>query len=223
MNILAIDSATEACSVALAGDTGTFSRFQETARGHSQLLLSMIAEVLGEAGLTRSALTHVAFTRGPGSFTGVRIAAGVAQGLALGLGLPLAPVSSLAAIAQRAHREFGAVRVAAAIDARMGEVYWGAYELNAAGVMEPVLDEAVSPPEQVARPPGRGWRGYGTGWASYPRALQERLGDSLEGSGEALLPSALDLIPMARMLIESGATVGPAEAQPVYLRDRVTG
>lgn len=222
MNIIAIDSATEACSVAIATEHGTWSRFRETARGHSGLLLAMVEEVMTEVGIGRGELDYVAFGRGPGSFTGVRIAAGVAQGLAYGLGLPVAPVSTLAAIAQRAHRELGTVRAAVAIDARMGEVYWGAYTLEA-GVMTPVVDEAVVPPEQVEVPPGTGWEGVGTGWGAYPDVLAERLGNALNGAGRVLLPSALDLIAPAAELIGRGGAVAPAQAQPVYLRDRVTG
>lgn len=220
--ILAIDATTEACSVALQHDHGMVSRYRETARGHSTMLLGMVEEALAEAGVARGALNIVAFCCGPGSFTGVRIAAGVAQGLAMGQEVPVAPVSTLACLAQRAYRETGAARVLSAIDARMGEVYWGAFTLGADGVMATEGREAVLHPDAVLLPDGDGWRVFGTGWGRYPKVLTARLGDRLAGEGGVLLPSAVDALPMARKLADAGELVPPEQAQPVYLRDQVT-
>jgi tRNA threonylcarbamoyladenosine biosynthesis protein TsaB len=223
MNILALDSTTEACSVAVSTRDGLWADYQETARGHSAMLMGMVDEVMARAGLIRHELTVIAFCRGPGSFTGVRISAGVAQGLAMGLGIEVAPVSTLACIAGRAKREYGATRVLVAIDARMGEVYWGAFEIQSGDVVVPVMAEVVSDPAAVPVPQGASWRGFGSGWSSYGEVLRARLAGCVDGEPVGLLPSAVDALPLARRLVEAGGTVRPAEAQPVYLRDRVTG
>src|SRR5690606_41346453 len=127
--LLALDTATEACSVALLHEGRVLSRYEVAPRLHAQRLLPMVQEVLDEAGIAIAALDAIAFGRGPGAFTGVRIAIGVVQGLAFALDRPVLPVSNLAVLAQRAHRESGASQVAAAIDARMDEIYWGCFAL----------------------------------------------------------------------------------------------
>lgn len=183
----------------------------------------MIDSLLAEAGLARSALDGLAFGRGPGSFTGVRIACGVVQGLALGLDLPVAPVSSLAALAQGAYRERAQTTVAAAIDARMGEVYWGAYRLDDQGVMQLQGEEAVLKPQQVrlADASGADWFGAGSGWASYGEALRAACGAQLHAAEGAAYPFAEDLLPAAVLAFQTGQTVVAEQALPVYLRNQV--
>ncbi len=215
--LLALDTATEACSVALLHDGRVLSHYEVIPRLHAQRLLPMIQQLLGEAGVALSALDAIAFGRGPGAFTGVRIAIGVVQGLAFGLQRPVLPVSNLAVLAQRACREQGARQVAAAIDARMDEVYWGCYreeegEMRLAGV------EAVMPPEQVTLPRGAqgDWFGAGTGWAYAGRLAVEVVGEDA-----TLLPHAEDLLTLARFAWQRGEAVDAEQAQPIYLRDNV--
>ena len=170
--LLALDTATEACSVALLHDGRVLSHYEVAPRMHAQRLLPMIQQLLGEAGIAASALDAIAFGRGPGAFTGVRIAIGVVQGLAFALDRPVLPVSNLAVLAQRALREQGATQVAAAIDARMDEVYWGCYRAEAGEMRGQELGvEQPEPPgaqpvhrmgqrhlRGVPRPVGRGGR-----------------------------------------------------------------
>ncbi|VFT08487.1 putative protease with chaperone activity [Pseudomonas aeruginosa] len=156
--LLALDTSTEACSVALLHEGRALSHYEVIPRLHAQRLLPMVRDLLDEAGVALSAVDAIAFGRGPGAFTGVRIAIGVVQGLAFALQRPVLAVSDLAILAQRAYREQGAERVAAAIDARMDEVYWGCYQLQQ-GEMRLAGSEAVLPPERVAVPVGRRCRG----------------------------------------------------------------
>ncbi|MBD8493556.1 tRNA (adenosine(37)-N6)-threonylcarbamoyltransferase complex dimerization subunit type 1 TsaB [Pseudomonas syringae] len=215
--LLALDTATEACSVALLHDGKVLSHYEVIPRLHAQKLLPMIQDLLAQAGVARSALDAIAFGRGPGAFTGVRIAIGVVQGLAFALDRPVLPVSNLAVLAQRAQREHGATQVAAAIDARMDEVYWGCYRPTA-GEMRLVGAEAVLPPEQVLLPGDAAgdWFGAGTGWGYAPR-----LPVSLKGMDASLLPHAHDLLSLATFAWQRGEALPADDAQPVYLRDKV--
>lgn len=216
--LLALDTATEACSVALLHEGRVLSRYEVAPRLHAQRLLPMVQEVLDEAGIAIAALDAIAFGRGPGAFTGVRIAIGVVQGLAFALDRPVLPVSNLAVLAQRAHRESGASQVAAAIDARMDEIYWGCYALDG-GEMRLQGSEAVLPPEQAELPRGASgdWLGAGTGWGSYAA----RMGVSVRDRLPALLPDASDLLQLARFAWARGEALPAEQAQPVYLRDQV--
>ncbi len=215
--LLALDTATEACSVALLHEGRVLSHYEVIPRLHAQRVLPMVRELLGEAGIALSALDAIAFGRGPGAFTGVRIAVGVVQGLAFALQRPVLPVSSLAVLAQRAHRERGVKQVAAAIDARMDEVYWGCYCLDG-GEMRLAGSEAVLPPEQVALPRhAQGdWFGAGTGWG-----YAARLPVQPAGMDAALLPHAEDLLALAGFAWVRGEALAAEQAQPVYLRDNV--
>ncbi|MGE8414100.1 MAG: tRNA (adenosine(37)-N6)-threonylcarbamoyltransferase complex dimerization subunit type 1 TsaB [Pseudomonas sp.] len=215
--LLALDTATEACSVALLHDGRITSHYEVIPRLHAQKLLPMIKELLANAGTTLQAVDAIAFGRGPGAFTGVRIAIGVVQGLAFALERPVVPVSNLAVLAQRALREHGATQVAAAIDARMDEVYWGCYQ-EVAGEMRLVGNEAVLPPEGAALPDGSSgdWFGAGTGWG-----YAERIAVALKGQDAGMLPHAEDLLTLARFAWERGEAILADDAQPVYLRDKV--
>lgn len=215
--LLALDTATEACSVALLHEGRVLSHYEVIPRLHAQRLLPMIKALLSEAGVALSAVDALAFGRGPGAFTGVRIAVGVIQGLAFALQRPVLPVSTLATIAQRAHREQGVEQVAVAIDARMDEVYWGCYRLHE-GEMQLAGIEAVLPPEQVSLPrDGDGeWFGAGTGWGYNARlAVQPSAMDA------GLLPHAEDLLTLARYAWQRGEALDADQAQPIYLRDNV--
>ncbi|MCE5980401.1 MULTISPECIES: tRNA (adenosine(37)-N6)-threonylcarbamoyltransferase complex dimerization subunit type 1 TsaB [Pseudomonas] len=215
--LLALDTATEACSVALLHDGKVSSHYEVIPRLHAQKLLPMIQQLLADAGVTLQQVDAIAFGRGPGAFTGVRIAIGVVQGLAFALERPVLPVSNLAVLAQRAMREQGVQQVAAAIDARMDEVYWGCYR-NVDGEMRLQGNEAVLPPEQVALPAGASgdWFGAGTGWG-----YAERLAVKVNAQDASLLPHAQDLLSLATFAWQRGEAIAADLAQPVYLRDKV--
>ena len=193
MRILAIDTATEACSVALWNDGTTFAHFEECPREHTQRILPLVKTILTEGNTALTDLDALAYGRGPGSFTGVRIGIGIAQGLALGADLPMIGVSTLATMAQGAWRMTGATRVLAAIDARMGEVYWAEYTRDENGVWHGEETEAVLKPEAVT-------------------------GRLKQLSGE---PAAEDMLPIACQLLAAGKTVAVEHAEPVYLRNTV--
>lgn len=219
MKLLAIETATDVCSVALLHDDRVVDRETREPRSHAERVLDMVRECLEESDLGLSALDALAFGRGPGSFTGVRIATGVVQGLALGTGLPVVPVSTLAAHAAAAWRLLGAARVAVAVDARMGECYWGCYQVTETGEARLVGEERISIPGDISAPPGPGWVGTGSGWAAHP-GLAVILPD-IRVPGEPILPSARDLLPTAVACFERGETVPADQALPVYLRDKV--
>ncbi|GGL93132.1 tRNA (adenosine(37)-N6)-threonylcarbamoyltransferase complex dimerization subunit type 1 TsaB [Pseudomonas asuensis] len=215
--LLAIDTATEACSVALLHEGSVMCRYEVIPRMHAQKVLPMIQELMAESEIALSAVDAIAFGRGPGAFTGVRIAIGVVQGLAFGLDRPVLPVSNLAALAQRAYRERGVNQVAAAIDARMDEVYWGCYRLEQE-VMQLTGAEAVLPPEQVYLPETATgeWFGAGTGWSYVGRMVVP-----VTETDSNLLPHAKDILTLAVPAWTRGDAVPAEEAQPVYLRDQV--
>lgn len=219
MRLLAIETSTDACSATLYLDGETRSRFELAPRRHAALILPMVDELLGEAGLGLGGLEAIAFGRGPGAFTGLRIAAGVAQGLAFAAGLPVVPVSTLAALAQQLMPE--RERVIAALDARMGEVYWGAYECDDSGHARLLGAECVRPPQQVPAPPGADWYGAGSGWGSYDELLSARLGASLAGREARLWPRAEEVARLGARDYARGGAVPAERAEPVYLRDRV--
>ncbi|MFQ1904808.1 tRNA (adenosine(37)-N6)-threonylcarbamoyltransferase complex dimerization subunit type 1 TsaB [Aeromonas veronii] len=222
LKILAVDTATEACSAALLVGDKLFSRWEEAPRDHTRKILPMVQAVLEDAGISLSDLDAIAFGRGPGSFTGVRIGISVAQGLAFGAGVPLIGISTLAAMAQGAYRLDGAEQVLTAIDARMNEVYFGRYELID-GRMQLVGDEVVSEPAALVDVRGK-LAGpvtcVGTGFETYGETLSG-LADELEVS-QVRFPAAEDMLPLARAAWLAGEAVPVEQATPVYLRDKVT-
>jgi tRNA threonylcarbamoyladenosine biosynthesis protein TsaB len=225
MKLLALDTATEACSVALHVDGRVLTREREFEREHADHILPMVDEVLTEAGLALDSLDALAVGRGPGGFTGVRLAISVAQGLAFGAGLPVVLVSDLRAVAQRAlDLEPGVARVLACNDARMQEVYWAPFERDAAGLAQPTGPERVSPPSEVSLPPnwhheGMGICAAGRGLRAQPQ-IRARLPDQVVVL-DALLPRAAEIARLALPEAEAGRTVPAEEAMPVYLRDNV--
>lgn len=225
MKLLAIDTSTEACSAALWLDGEVCQRYQVAPREHGQLILPMIESLLAEAGLALTQLDTLAFGQGPGGFTGVRIANSVIQGLAFGTDLPVVPISSLAALAQGACTELGTPHVLAAIDARIGEVYWGAYRANEnSGLVALVDKEIVCMPEDVPLPLAGdvgGWFGVGTGWHTYAQSLKARLGEAVTAWDGQRYPQAQHLAQLAADAFQRGLAVGAEQALPVYLRDEV--
>ena len=224
MKVLAIETATDACSCALEHSGRVVARHTVEPRRHTELLLPMIGAVIAEAGIGLHALDAIAFGRGPGSFTGLRIACAVAQGLGFGADRPLVPISTLRTVATGMYRTRGTRRVLAAFDARMGEVYWGGFEWDGV-TMAPVFDESVGPPDAVRVPEGGGWAGAGSGWSVYRTALADRLAGRLDDRRDAIdaarLPEAIDMLGSARAAFEAGLAVAPEDAAPVYLRSDV--
>jgi tRNA threonylcarbamoyladenosine biosynthesis protein TsaB len=219
MKLLALDSATEACSAAVLQDGAISERYEVIGRGHAERLLPMADALLRTAGIALRELDAIAFGRGPGGFTGLRIAAGIAQGLAAGARLPVVPVSNLAAIAAACAERSGANRIVACLDARMGQVYWAAYELRD-GVLVATTEERLSDPDGVS-PPGPGpWQGAGHGFGAYP-VIAEWLGGAVSGVEASLLPHASDIARLAAIELAAGHSVDAARALPVYLRNDV--
>ena len=224
MKVLAIDTATEACSAALGIGETILARYEEPGRAHAERILPMVDELLAEAGVSLSQLDAIAFGRGPGAFTGLRIAAGVAQGLAFGAGLVVIPVSNLAALAERALAEHDGDAVLVCMDARMAEVYWCAFQHYALGEARALGAERVTSPDAVtlesAQQAGPSLIGAGTGFGAYP-ALAARVGLAPASVAGHLLPRAHEIVRIARRELKAGRTLAPDGALPSYLRDQV--
>jgi tRNA threonylcarbamoyladenosine biosynthesis protein TsaB len=224
MKILALDTATQACSTALLTADAVITRELLTERGHAEHILSMIDAVLAEAGIGLHEVSALAFGRGPGAFTGVRLAASVAQGLAFAAQLPVVPVSDLLAIAQRAldeDRELEHVLVCQ--DARMQELYWACFDRGTDGQASLVGAENVGRAGEVELPAA--WRGAigaaGQGFRVYPE-LKNTPKDGFASTREDLLPRAFEIARLAWPCALAGLTVSAQEALPVYVRDDVT-
>jgi len=217
---LAVDTATEACSVAIAVDGAVRERFEPMQREHTQKLLPMIHAVLTDAGKTVSQLDGIACGIGPGSFAGLRIGLGVVKGLALARDLPVAGVSSLAMLAQRQMRLAGATRVVSVIDARMSEVYFGAF-VRDGGLAVPVLPEQVCAPAAVPALSAGPWLGAGSGWGRYEAVLRAALREPMTGIEPAALPHAEDALELALPRFRAGLVASADALAPAYLRDHV--
>lgn len=218
MKLLAFETATEACSVALYVDGQVRERFEIAPRRHAELSLPWAEELLAEAGIARSQLDAIALGRGPGAFTGVRLAIAIAQGIALALDRPLVPVSTLQVLALRAPA--GADQVLSSIDARMGEVYV-ARQVRVDGQWQLQGDEIVCAPEGVVLPAGSRWFGVGTGFGAADGLLATRLADQLDGVDAQALPRASDLLTLAVPAFARGEGVAPERVEPAYLRNNV--
>lgn len=228
MKILALDTATENCSAALLIDEELRGREELLASGHAaERILPMVDGLLAEAGLRLQDLTAIAFGRGPGAFTGVRLAASVTQGLACGARLPVIPVSDLRAIAQRALELPAAPpRTLVCSDARMREVYWACFERGPAGLASAVTAERVGPAASVSLPESwlsggmsHGVAGAGSGFPAYPELAASL--PSLATVEGSLLPRATEIARLGRAEALAGRLQAPQQALPVYLRDDV--
>lgn len=230
MNLLAFETSTEALSVAVSIDGDVRERFELAPRRHAELALPWAEQLLAEAGIARSQLDVIAVGRGPGAFTGVRLAIALAQGIALALDRPVVPVSTLAALAMRAStlplppagEGWGEGKhVLAAIDARMGEVYTAAFAMRADGI-HALSDEAVMAPDQVALPGGEnGWVGVGTGFAAADGVLAQRLASRFSAIDATALPHAADVARLAARAYALGEAVPADQVEPAYLRHNV--
>jgi len=216
MRLLAFETATEACSVAVYVDGEVRERFGLAPRRHAELALPWADEVLAEAGIAKSQLDAIAVGRGPGAFTGVRLAIAIAQGIALALDRPLLAVSTLAALALQSTGD----RIVAAVDARMDEIYLGAFMREGDGVV--ALDgEVVVKPDAAAIPAGGGWHGVGSGFAAADNALQVRMHGRFAAFDAGALPHAADVARLGALMFARGEAIAPERIEPAYLRNNV--
>ena len=218
--LVAIETSTESCSAALLHDGAIIERSEVAPRRHAELILPMIESLLLEAGVSRRRLQAIAVGRGPGAFTGVRLAISVAQGLALGLDIPVLPVSSLAALAQDAPAGIEAP-ILAVIDARMGEIYAGAFARDAHGMAAPIGSESVGPASRLTVPNRKQWSVVGTGWDAYREAIAARLPAPPVFADSIRYPQARSVAIVAAPQFAAGRGIAPEFALPVYLRDKV--
>lgn len=219
MRLLAIETATEACSVAVIDGERLFHRHELAPRRHAALVLPWAEALLAEAGLRRADLDAVAVSRGPGAFTGVRLGLSLGQGVALALGLPMVGISTLAVLAAGAPAAPGE-RVLAAIDARMGELYVGQFLIDADGLPQALAPEQLLAPQAV-QVEGQGWIGAGTGFAAADGVLAQTLAAQLANVDGAALPQAKDLARLALAACARGEALAPERVEPAYLRDNV--
>lgn len=216
MKLLAIETSTEACSVAVYADGQVIERHELAPRRHTQLVLPWAEQLLADAGLVKSQLDAIAVGRGPGAFTGVRLAIAITQGLALALDRPVLPVSTLAVLAMQGQGE----SILAAIDARMGEVYVGKFWREADGLVEAAGPESVGAPGAVPLPEAP-MQGVGTGFGAESGALVTRLADRLTGFDASALPHAAHLAALAARDFGRGDAIAADALEPAYLRDKV--
>ena len=216
MRVLALETSTEYCSVALWQDGVVIDCCKLVGQKHSEVLIEMLDALLREAGVKLAQLNGIAFGMGPGSFTGVRIACGAAQGLALGANLPVVGMCTLQALAQASSHG----KVIAALDARMGEVYHAAYEKRA-GEWVAVCEPSLCLPQDAPQVAGAGWFGAGSGFALHGVALSEHYAGQLTGSDAQAVPQASSVAILAAPQFAAGQGRDAAQAMPLYLRDKV--
>lgn len=216
MRILALETSTEYCSVALWQDGNIINHCELVGQRHSELLIGILDNLLHEAGVKISELDGIAFGAGPGSFTGVRIACGVTQGLALGADLPVVGVCTLQALAQAAGHD----KVIAALDARMGEIYHAIYEKRA-GSWVTICGPSLCLPQLAPQVQGPGWFGMGSGFAMYGAVLDNRYAGQIAGRDTQAIPQASAIAELAAPLFAAGQGMDAAQAMPFYLRDKV--
>jgi tRNA threonylcarbamoyladenosine biosynthesis protein TsaB len=216
MNLLAIETSTEQLSLALLTN-GTLNQVEQlVGNASSTFVLPKIQTLLDEAQIHLADLDGIAFGAGPGSFTGVRIAAGITQGLAFGLNLPVVSISTLLALAEA----IGETRVIACLDARMGEVYHAVYEKQGE-TWHTVIDAGVYQPEFVPKIAGEAWVGVGSGWKTYPEPLSAVYAGQLTQTQPNVMPSAAAVLALAKPIFERGEATVASRAMPIYVRNRV--
>jgi len=220
MNILALDTCTEHCSVALKHNAKLYSLTQPTQRGHSDLVLGMMDSLFSQSDSSITDIDALVFGRGPGSFTGVRVGVAVVQGIAFARDIPVVPVSTLASVAQQAIDQHNAARIAVAIDARMGEVYAAHFE-NQNGSAVLLDEEQVCPPESLKPLDKQTWFGAGSGWREYEAVLKQEYAEYLVDINADLHPDAATMLTLANEQIEKGGLISADQALPVYLRNNV--
>ncbi|MBJ7538378.1 tRNA (adenosine(37)-N6)-threonylcarbamoyltransferase complex dimerization subunit type 1 TsaB [Marinomonas transparens] len=221
--ILALDTSTPACSVALNIDGVVLEDFRMAPRMHNDLILPMVDQILSQAGLVLTDLDAIAFGRGPGSFTGLRISAGIVQGLSYGADLPVIPVSTLAALSLEGFQKTGANYWLSALDARMGEVYLGGFRVNKANGqydIDVLIEECVIKPDSLSGFT-QSFQGVGSGWC-YEKLLTPLLPESPEHVLVDLAPRAACIAELALLQFNKGEVVSCYDAMPIYLRDEIS-
>ena len=221
MKILALDTSTQACSAAIYDGQHYYEQFKILPRQHAKSILPMIESVLAASELKRNEIDLLAFCHGPGSFTGLRIAASAIQGLAFALDKPVVAISTLRGLAQTAYREHGVTKALTAIDARMAEIYWGAYQLDQAKRMQPLQADILIAPHNVKQPPGKQWCGIGDGWEDDCHRFDPSLKTLLQAVYPKCYPHARDIAFLAEDEFNQGHVLSASQAQPVYLRNQV--
>ena len=221
MNILALDTATNACSVALQSGNDIWVEHHVCPRQQSEKILPLIHKVLVQASIELSEVELIACGVGPGAFMGCRLAVSVAQGLAFAHNLKVVPFSTLRILAQTAYMKYQSEAVVSAWDARMGQVYVGAYTINQQGIMVEAVADSVSNPSCWQLPPGA-WSAAGNGWQVYEPQFSSELLSSLNGCYSSLYPEARALIQLAQFST-SEQHLFPRHLKPIYLRSPITG
>ena len=220
MNLIAFDTSTPACSVALLVGHEVLTRFDIVPARHGDVFLPWLEELLAEAGINRLQLDAIGVTIGPGTFTGVRLGISIAQGFALGLNRPIIPLSTLQLLAMQIPAN--GKTVLACIDARMGEVYSGWYQRNEDGMLCALMPETVSPPESVRLPDASGdWYALGSGLTVNANQLAARLKDRCVAQRPHAHPNAAHMLPYVQQRLQNGLVMDPAQIEPMYLRQRV--
>lgn len=220
MKLLAVETSTDACSAALFIDGVIHEQFELAPRCHTQLILPMIDRLMVDAGLLPNQLDAIALSRGPGSFTGVRIATGVVHGIAFAADLPVVPVSTLASIAQAFFNVHEATLAFTAMDARMNEIFWGVYQRNDLGLAQLLGQEAVTPAGEILFPQASGY-GVGSGWGVYADQLGACLAERVLGIEVDVWTRASTIAQLGAHDFGNGLAVSVEQALPVYLRDKV--
>lgn len=220
MRLLAVDTATEACSVALWIDGRVHARFEVAGRSHTQQMLPMVHGLMAEAGCAFAQLDGLVCGIGPGGFAGVRIGVGFVKGLALSLDRPVVGISSLAMLAQGA-LDTGADQVLASIDARMNEVYFAAYRRDAQGLAQESGRARVAAPDAIRENGNGPWVAVGTGWAAYEERLRAHVRGDISRLDGAALPHAQQALSLALPVFAAGAATSADALAPLYLRDKV--
>lgn len=222
LKILSLESSTEACSAALLYQDTIQERYQLAPRQHTHLMLQMLESLLEEAKLKPHDLDAIAFSRGPGSFTGSRISASIVQAIAFAVNIPVVPISSLQCLAQGAYREFQAKQILVAMDARMNEIYWASYCLDKEGIMVEYELEQLSDPQQFPGTALSHFIGVGSGWDQYRELLEPQFKENqLQQCYPGRYPRAYDVALLAEQAYKKGQVVSAEKAVPVYLREKV--
>jgi tRNA threonylcarbamoyladenosine biosynthesis protein TsaB len=226
--ILALDTSTDACSVALFHRSQITEHFEFAPRQHNELILPLLEGILERANLTLTQVDAISFGCGPGSFTGLRMAASVTQAIAFAKNLPVIPVSTLRALAQQAHREFQASQVIAVLDAHMNETYWGVFEFDKHNIAHAVTPEFVCAPSKILESvdkstfqPSQQLVGIGSGFDHYQDILLKTLGSKLDHWIPQRYPRAYDIALLSTNDYKQGKMVSAEEALPVYLRNEI--
>lgn len=221
MKLLALDTATDVCSVALMVDDQILLHHILAPSRHAELILSMIEALLTEATIDRKQLDVIAFGCGPGSFMGVRIATGIVQGIAFAIHCPVIPISSLQAIAQTAYQEYSAKQILVGWDARMDAIYWGAYRCDEQGYMRPIFGDRLNAPEEIVFTLSGDWIAVGNAWAHYDKRLSSSLLKQVKAIKSEIYPCAKAIAVLAASYYRKGRVLPAIKTEPIYLRNEV--